>query len=75
MSSNKEKIALSNGETFEIEIDIARVITGDVVVFKCNKKLTQEDKAFTCKQMMKLFPNNEVMVLDEGCDIWIERDI
>lgn len=55
-------------------VKVARVLPGDIVVIKCNRVLSSEDKRITCEQGAKLFPNNNVVVLDATCNIEIKRN-
>lgn len=55
------------------KVQVARILPGDVVVLKCNRTLSKDDMEFTCRQMMKTFNKNKVMVLDESCNIEIKR--
>ncbi len=60
-------------KSYADRIKVARILPDDVVILKCNKTLSKDDMEFTCRQMMKTFNKNKVMVLDKACDIEIKR--
>ena len=70
------------GESMQVPIDanimakierlqVAKLNPGDVLIVKCNGRLTQNTMLLLHESMGKLFPENEIMVIDKDVDVQV----
>ena len=52
---------------------VVRLRAGDVLLFRCPKRLSDSQRACAEKMLNEIFPNHESLILDGGQDIAVLR--
>ena len=55
------------------EVEIIRVQPGDIVVFKAEEIISDRSRAEIMENLVKLFPGNQCIILDNNSDITMLR--